>query len=570
MLRVERSARLLRGGRDAYGRFTVSPVAPLCRWLGVWSFVVLATMLAAAEARLELSAAEREWVDAHPVVRVGVDPGWPPFSVTRDGACAGIDPDLLERIGSRLGVRFEIETRKTWEAVYEAARRGEMDLLAGTALTAERAEDFVFTEPYFSFPVVVVMRNDEPLLWSMLDLRGKRVVGVRGYAPTSEMQRMDPSLEFRLVDTTDEALREVARRDADAFVSNLPNVSFVAKTHGLTNLKIAGVIPVTFDLRYAVRPDWPELVDLLNRAIAATSEAERQEVVHPWIRVDYAKVIRWDLVWKTSAAVLSVLGVVIGAIGYHNRRLSRELVERIRLQNEIKEAHDELVRLNEEKTEMLQMAAHDLRGPLTSMQLVVDASLRLGAVPKDRGLQMVEQQVRQMTGLLNDLLDAEALETGRREFRMERLSPAVLLQAAVAGQEQAAARKGVRLEVRIAPGLPMVNGDATALRQVFDNLLSNAIKFTPKESAVTAVMEMKQTHVRLEVRDEGPGVAADETERVFTKYARGRAKPTAGEKSTGLGLAIVRQLATSMNGRVWCESTGGRGGLFVVMLPAAE
>lgn len=530
----------------------------------------MTTALAAAEVRLELSAAEREWVDAHPVVRVGVDPGWPPFSVMREGGCAGIDPDLLKRIGSKLGVRFEIETRQTWEAVYEAAKRGEMDLLAGTALTAERAKDFVFTDPYFSFPVVVVMRNDEPLLWSMLDLRGKRVVGVRGYAPTSEMQRMDPSLEFRLVDTTDEALREVARRDADAFVSNLPNVSFVAKTHGLTNLKIAGVIPLTFDLRYAVRPDWPELAELLNRAIAATSEVERQEVVHPWIRVDYEKVIRWDLVWKTSAAVLSVLGVVIGAISYHNRRLSRELVERIRLQNEIKEAHDELVRLNEEKTEMLQMAAHDLRGPLTSMQLVVDASLRLGAVPKDRGLQMVEQQVRQMTGLLNDLLDAEALETGRREFRMERLSPAVLLQAAVVGQEQAAARKGVRLEVSVAPDLPRVEGDATALRQVFDNLLSNAIKFTPKESAVTAVMEMKQTHVRLEVRDEGPGLAADETERIFTKYARGRAKPTGGEKSTGLGLAIVRQLATSMNGRVWCESTGGRGGLFVVMLPAAE
>lgn len=548
----------------------MSPATPLVRWVGVWSFVVVATMLAAAEARIELSAAEREWVEAHPIVRVGMDPNWPPFSLTKEGRCVGIDPDLLRRMGEKVGVRFEFATRATWEGVYEAAKDREVDMLAGTAMTAERAKDFVFTQPYFTFPVVIVMRNDEPLLWSTLDLRGRRVVGVRGYAPTSEMQRMDPTLEFTFVDTTDEALRVVARRDADAFVSNLPNVSFVAKTHGLTNLKIAGVIPLTFDLRYAVRPDWPELVGLLNRAIAEMSEAERQAVVHPWIRVDYEKVIRWDLVWKTSAVVLSVLGVVIAAIGYHNRRLARELAERIRLQNEIKEAHDELVRLNEEKTEMLQMAAHDLRGPLTSMQLVVDSSLRLGAVPKDRGLEMVEKQVRQMTGLLNDLLDAEALETGRREFRMERLSPTVLLQAAVAGQEQAAERKGVRLDVRIASGLPMVEGDATALRQVFDNLLSNAIKFTPRETRVTAVMEVKSRHVRLEVRDEGPGVTEDETERIFAKFGRGRAKPTAGEKSTGLGLAIVRQLATAMNGRAWCECTGGRGGLFVVMLPAVE
>lgn len=548
----------------------MNPVARLGRRLSFSVFVVFATWLGGAEPPLELSEAERAWVAEHPVVRVGVDPDWPPFSAKVGAVPVGIDPDFLQRVGRRIGVRFEVETRESWEAVYAAAQRGEMDVLAGTARTVERERDFAFTGRYFSFPVVIVMRNDEPLLWSVLDLRGKRIVGVRGYAPTSEMQRLDPTLSFTLVDTTEEALREVAKGEADAFVSNLPNVSFVAKTHGLTNLKIAGVMPVTFDLRYAVRRDWPDLVALLDRAIASIPEAERQEVMHPWIRVDYEKVIRWDLVWKTSAIVLGVLGTVIAAIGYHNRRLARELAERIRLQKEIKDAHDKLLRLNEEKTEMLQMAAHDLRGPLTSMQLVVDSSLRLGAVPKDRGLEMVETQVRQMTELLNDLLDAEALETGGREFRFEHLAPEVLLRAAVGGQEQAAERKAVRVELRIASDLPRLRADPTALRQVFDNLISNAIKFTPRGSTVTAVLERKNQHVRLEVRDEGPGVAAGETERIFGKYARGSARPTGGEKSTGLGLAIVRQLSTAMNGRVWCESTGGRGGFFVVMLPVEE
>jgi len=76
--------------------------------------------------------------------------------------------------------------------------------------------------------------------------------------------------------------------------------------------------------------------------------------------------------------------------------------------------------------------------------------------------------------------------------------------------------------------------------------------------------------VRLEVRDEGPGVQIDEVERIFAKYVRGSAKPTAGEKSTGLGLSIVRQLITAMNGRAWCESTPGKGATFIIVLPTVS
>ncbi len=75
--------------------------------------------------------------------------------------------------------------------------------------------------------------------------------------------------------------------------------------------------------------------------------------------------------------------------------------------------------------------------------------------------------------------------------------------------------------------------------------------------------------MRFEVSDQGPGVRPDEVERIFAKYVRGSAKPTAGENSTGLGLSIVRQLVTAMNGRAWCESVPGKGATFIVVLPTA-
>ncbi|WP_044891544.1 ATP-binding protein [Opitutus terrae] len=524
-----------------------------------------------ALASLTFTAAEVEWIAAHPVVRVGLDPSWPPFSsVDARGNCVGIDVDLLKRLGRQLGITFECSTRGSWEEVYAAAQRGEFDVLAGTASTPEREKDFIFTEPYFRFPVVIVTRTDEPLLWSVLDLGGRKLVGVRGYAPTSEMQRRYPDLVVDLVDTVEQAMNRVADGEADAFVSNLPNVSFVAKTHGLTNLKIAGVLPESFDLRYAVRLDAPILRSLLDRAIRRLSEAERQAIVHPWIRVDYAKVIRWDIVWKTALGILLVFGTVIGAVVYHNRRLARELQARIRLQHQLEETGDALMRLNEEKTELLQMAAHDLRGPLTGIQLVMDASLRMNAVPQGEALRMVDEQVHRMTTLLGNLLDADALEHGRREFVCEPIEPAAMLRAAVASILPMADHKAIRLDTNAVPAtMPPVQADATALRQILDNLLSNALKYSPRERTVTLAMEQRNGAVRLEVRDQGPGVAPHETERIFVKYARGTARPTGGEKSTGLGLSIVRQLATAMNGRVWCEHRPGEGGYFALVIPLA-
>lgn len=521
---------------------------------------------------LSLTPAEKAWIAAHPKVRVGIDPAWPPFSTATNGNCVGIDPDVLALIGRKLGITFEVSSGSSWASVYAAATKGELDMLGGTARTAERERAFQFTQPYFSFPVVIVTRADEPILWSVLDLAGRRVVGVRDYVATSQVAKDYPGLEFvPPADSVAQAMMMVSDHEADAFITNLPNASFVTKTHGLTNLKIAGVMPERFDLCYAVRPDWPELTALLNRAIKTITEADRQALVHPWIRVDYAKVIRWDVVWKTATLILSVLGIAFGAVIYHNRRLTRELTERTRLQGEIKSAHDELVHLNDDKTELLQMAAHDLRGPLTGMQLAIDSSLRMNALPAAEALKILEKQVRQMTGLLNDLLDVEALEHGRREFRVERLDPASSLREALAALESVRLQKEITVEVAVEREVPAVQVDPTALRQIMDNLLSNAVKFSPRGSVIAVNLKADGASVRFEVRDQGPGVAAEETERIFAKYMRGSARPTDGEKSTGLGLSIVRQLAGAMNARVWCEprtETGGVG-VFVVALPIA-
>ena len=213
-----------------------------------------------------VTAGERAWIKAHPRIRVGYDTDWPPFSFQKDtGEFSGIDADVLQLISQRVGLKFEPVHNADWTRTYADAKRGEIDMLVGTARTSEREQSFHFTTPYESFPVGIITRGDQPFLWSVDDLDGKTVAGPRDYVTMTELARQYPEVHLLYTTTVTEALELVTRRKADATITNLANASFIIKTHGLSSLKIAGIMPEVFELRYAVRQDWHGSVKVVGR-----------------------------------------------------------------------------------------------------------------------------------------------------------------------------------------------------------------------------------------------------------------------------------------------------------------
>lgn len=535
-----------------------------------------AALSRAGAQELALSAEEKTWVAQHRVIRVGYDPNWPPFSLTdASGAFVGMDADLLALLGRRLGVRFVPVPAASWPDAYRAAQHGAVDLLVGTARTPERERDFHFTEPYVSFPVGIVTRSSEDFYWSALDLEGRTVASPRGYVTTEALVRDFPRVKLRLTDSVADSLELVTDGQADAAITNLVNASYIIKTRGFSNLKISGVLPDTFELRYAVRQDWPELVRVLDRAIASLSRAEVQTLHHRWVRVDYAKVIRWDLVWKTAASVLAVLGAVIGFLVWHYRAVRVELAKRKIVQQALEAANTrlnvanaELITQHEEISELMRVAAHDLRSPLTAITLGADMFRETLAGAARAQAESMLGAARQMMQLIDDLLEVHALEQGQRRFEFVETDVAALVRESVAALEPLARRKGMVLDLTDVGAPPLVKADGRALRQALENLLSNAFKFSPPGGIVRVRAFVWNEFVRVEVIDQGPGVPPNERERIFTKYARGTARPTGGEKSTGLGLAIVRETISVLNGRTWCqEAPLGRGACFVIVVP---
>lgn len=520
---------------------------------------------------VEFTADERAWIAAHPVIRVGHDPSYAPYAIReKSGQIVGIDPDYLELVARRTGLKFQNEVRLDWPTVLTDFKARQLDLLPSVSRTAEREEYMIFTEPYVSAPNVIITRSDSPYLFSLRELKGRTISVPRGYSLLrNDLERNAPGNVIVEYGTTADCYEAVARGAVFASIGDLANASYVIRQQQLTNLRLGGVISSTPEIYFAVRKDWPMLAQIINKALAGIPTEDRQRINNRWITVDYAASHWWLAAFKVAAAIAAVAVVVFVLVFLHNRRLARELAERRRIQAELEQAHRCLARINEEKSELLRMVTHDLRNPLAGLTLGLEL-LHLsepGGETTRQTLKQMSAAAQQMTRLTNDLMDANVLETGRRNFTWAAVDAAALFRETVEGLVDQAGRKAIHLSLVTAEPVMPIKSDLTALRQVADNLISNAVKYSPRDSAVDVDLRWSGTGLRVQVRDHGPGISPGQREKIFTQFGQGEAKPTGGEKSTGLGLWIVQRVVTGLHGRVWCESAPEQGTVFIVELP---
>ncbi|HSH94359.1 MAG TPA: HAMP domain-containing sensor histidine kinase, partial [Roseimicrobium sp.] len=230
-------------------------------------------------------------------------------------------------------------------------------------------------------------------------------------------------------------------------------------------------------------------------------------------------------------------------------------------------SNQRLKELNQEKTEFMGIAAHDLKNPLTS--IIGNAELLKSPSRSERELKSIDRIVQagiRMRDLIVDLLDANAIEEGKITFRTEPCDMAALVRAAVDSNASNAQSKSIA--IRCGPVEELwAMGDRKSAQQILDNLISNALKFSPRDRSVYVFVRSGNAGVEIGVRDEGPGIGPEDQARMFQKFSRLSAQPTGNESSTGLGLSIVKKLAAMMSGRVECQSELGAGATFILWLP---
>lgn len=352
---------------------------------------------------------------------------------------------------------------------------------------------------------------------------------------------------------------------------------YVTRSLGYTVEQLNRMMPnISTDLMHpADLPDFLAHVDAMRDA----AENEIRSLEYRLRAVDGG--YRWFLSWDTpferneDGTVRQIIGTAVDITALKNAQADLERYQhRLEIQNEqlssmnrsLEEANRRLQDLDRMKSDFVSVASHELRTPITSVlaftQVLLSADETITAQSRRTYLQMIEREARRLGELASDLLDISKIESGRSELRLAAASLPSIAAEVIAGLT-VPPDHSVSLQSDEAGNQPIVC-DPGRIRQVLANLVENAVRYGTE---VRVLVTGSASERRIDVSDNGPGIPPEELPRIFGKFYRARGDRTPG-RGSGLGLAIARDIVRAHGGRIWADSTIGKGSVFHFTLNA--
>jgi len=233
-----------------------------------------------------------------------------------------------------------------------------------------------------------------------------------------------------------------------------------------------------------------------------------------------------------------------------------------------REIEDELKKNERLKTEFMNIAAHELRSPVTPIKGYLDLILHDSeSNEKIKNWAKISlRNAERLLRLVNDILDVARLDSDTMRFDMEKIDPVEFLNEIIEDMRPAILNKKLEFRVTIPSSLPHIIGDKNRLSQVLKNLINNSLKFTDC-GFIGLDVEKKNNHIQISVVDTGIGISQDELKKIFTKFYQAYTGEDRNNEGTGLGLFISKEIVKKHNGTIWAESEVGKGSRFVIQLP---
>ncbi|MEO1816355.1 MAG: transporter substrate-binding domain-containing protein [Acetobacterium sp.] len=539
--------------------------------------ILLIVMLAwpsfcyARDDSIDWTAEELAFMAEHPVIRLGVDPMFVPFEFfDEDGTYQGITSDYLEIISEKTGLEMVVSPGLTWNEAYEKALHGEIDMLPAVSKTPTREQYFLFSEPYYYFKRVIVVRDSTENISSVEDLYRQTVAVQKNSSHHSYLTEY-PQLNLSLYDSVEAALTAVANGTETAFVGNLATTNYLINSTGLTNLKyVAFEAEKQQALYFAVRNDWPVLIGIIDKTLATITPEERLAINSKWVGVDV--VPDYGPIYQVVMIVSGVIILIWLVSIYWILRLRREIDKRKIIQRDLEIAKQEAEAANNIKSSFLARMSHEIRTPLnaiTGMAYLVKKTQV--SLTQKMYLDRITQSANTMLSIINDILDFSKIEAGKIELERVAFNLDLVIQDVINIVSYKIEEQRIGFKLSKDPKIPNCYfGDAKRIEQILLNLINNATKFTNDgEVSLDIRLVARESdfyHLAFTVRDTGIGMSDEQIKNLFEPFAQGDASINRRFGGTGLGLSIVKSLVEMMNGEIQVYSTAGEGSTFIVEL----
>jgi PAS domain S-box-containing protein len=304
---------------------------------------------AASDSRpLQLTAAERQWLAEHPVIRVAPDPDFPPLEALHgQGEFTGIYISFLRMFEQKMPIRFELVALENWTEVLEQARNRTIDMTGAACTTPDREQYLRFTTPFVEIPAVVIVRDSMKTIPSMQALKGLKVAVVANYAEHEFMAANYPEVELAVMPGIVSGLRAVSFGHVDAMILNLASATYYIEKEGIANLRTSIDSGFHYQLAFPSRSDWPQLNALLQQALDSITPEEKETIIGRWLGLKPSP-------WRPDRATVAALAIVLAALVFmavllwnmtlHRKveqrtaALEQELHERVKAQKNLLES----------------------------------------------------------------------------------------------------------------------------------------------------------------------------------------------------------------------------------------
>ncbi len=253
------------------------------------------------------------------------------------------------------------------------------------------------------------------------------------------------------------------------------------------------------------------------------------------------------------------------------RRSIRYAIERKRIENKLVEANERLKEHDRLKSEFVTTVSHELRTPLSIFKNIISNTTAgtYGKISTElRGnLELADKSVDRLARIISDFLDISKIEAGQVKPNFDRFDIKSLIKKTMQEFTPLTSIGNIKLKAIMPDDTLFVDADHDMISRVLINLVSNAIKFVSKNGHITIRAKAVDREIVVEVEDNGPGIAANDVDKIFNRFVQINRMVGADSHGTGLGLSISKELIEMNGGRIWAESTPGSGSIFCFAVP---
>ena len=304
------------------------------RWFGINRIIADNSKL-----KLLLTSDEEKYIKQKGVIKFCIDPTWMPYEqINEIGIHEGMSADYLSLFSERIGVQTELYHTKSWSESLEAIKNRQCDIMPLANASSKRKSYLNFTTPYITIPYVIATKTDEFFIEDINQALDKKFAVVHDYLIAEQLHKKYPNIKILEVENNIEGLNKVRHGEVYGYIGATSTLAYALWHEKITDIKITGKLPWSFELGVATRKDEPLLNDIFQKAVNNLTQEEKKRIHDKWIAVNVHKIVDYALLWE----ILSIVAIILIILVESHRRISKSNQKLTVLNTELATALEEI------------------------------------------------------------------------------------------------------------------------------------------------------------------------------------------------------------------------------------